>query len=62
MRFLRKRFVAKAITYRLLTLMVWITVIGLATGSFQLATATSLVILVIDTFIYYFHEVVWDRI
>jgi uncharacterized membrane protein len=57
-----QRSLAKAITYRIIILILDFSVIYLITGRFDIAVGFTAISNVYSTVAYYLHERVWDRI
>jgi uncharacterized membrane protein len=58
---LKRRFVVKALTYRTMTLISGIIIIGLVTGSWALASGIAVVVAIVNTILYAIHEYFWNK-
>jgi uncharacterized membrane protein len=59
---LKRRLLAKTVTYKVASLLSGILILGIATGSWAFASGIALTLLVVNTLLYLWHEHIWNGI
>lgn len=62
MKALKRRLLAKTITYRTLSFLSNVVIIGAVTGSWGLASGVAIILMAVNAFVYAWHEHMWNGV